>query len=76
MVNVRKYVMQFSHNVKKIDSFLFYYFALHRTVGTAVAQWLRYRSTNQKVAGSIPGGVMEFFIDINSSDRTMNLRSN
>jgi hypothetical protein len=38
---------------------------------TAVEQWLRYFATNQKVAGSIPGGVMEFFIDINPSDRTM-----
>jgi hypothetical protein len=40
------------------------------TGGTAVAQWLRYCATNQKVAGSIPDGVMEF-IDINPSDRTM-----
>jgi hypothetical protein len=30
---------------------------------------------NQKVAGSIPDGVMELFIDINPSDRTMALRS-
>jgi hypothetical protein len=30
--------------------------------GTAIAQWLRYSATNQKVAGSIPYGVMEFFI--------------
>jgi Na+/glutamate symporter len=44
-------------------------------VGTAVAQWLRYCATNQKVAGSIPDGVMEFFIDINPSDRTMTLGS-
>jgi hypothetical protein len=43
--------------------------------GTAVAQWLRYCATNQKVAGSIPEGVTEFFIDINSSDRTMALGS-
>jgi hypothetical protein len=32
-------------------------------------------ATNQKVAGSIPEGVMEFFIDINPSDRTMALGS-
>ena len=32
--------------------------------GTAVAQWLRCCATNRKVAGSIPDGVMEFFIDI------------
>jgi len=34
--------------------------------GTAVAQWLRCCTTNQKVAGSIPAGVSEFFIDIKS----------
>jgi hypothetical protein len=44
-------------------------------LGTAVAQWLRYCATNRKVAGSIPDVVMEFFIDINPSDRTMALRS-
>jgi hypothetical protein len=43
--------------------------------GTAVALWLRYCTTNQKVAGSIPDGIVEFFIDINPSDRTMALRS-
>jgi hypothetical protein len=41
----------------------------------SVAQWLSYCATNQKVAGSIPGGVMEFFFDINRSDRTMALGS-
>jgi hypothetical protein len=40
---------------------------------TAVAQWLRCCATNQKVAGSIPNGVVEFFIDINPFDRTMAL---
>jgi hypothetical protein len=44
-------------------------------MGTAVAQWLRYCATNQKVAGSIPDVVMEIFIDINPSDRTMALGS-
>jgi hypothetical protein len=43
--------------------------------GTAVAQSLRYWATNQEVAGSIPVGVMEFFIDINPSDHTMALGS-
>jgi hypothetical protein len=28
--------------------------------GTAAAQWLRYCATNQKAAGSIPYGVMNF----------------
>jgi len=31
-----------------------------------VAQWLRCRATNQKAAGSIPAGVIGFFIDIKS----------
>ena len=31
-----------------------------------VAQWLRCCATNQKVAGSIPACVSEFFIDIKS----------
>jgi fructose-1-phosphate kinase PfkB-like protein len=43
--------------------------------GTAVAQGLRYCVKNQKIAGSIPDGAMEFFIDINLSDRTMALGS-
>jgi hypothetical protein len=43
-------------------------------VGIAVAQWLRYCDTNQKVAGSITDGVIEF-IDINPSNRTMALGS-
>jgi len=34
--------------------------------GTAVAQWLRCCATNQKVTGSIPAGVIGFFIDIKS----------
>jgi hypothetical protein len=43
--------------------------------GTMVAQSLRYCATNQKVAGLIPDGVMEFVIDINPSDRTIALGS-
>ena len=35
-------------------------------IGTAVAQWLRCCVTNRKVAGSIPVGVIGFFIDIKS----------
>ena len=33
-------------------------------MGTAVGQCLRSCATNRKVAGSIPGGVSGFFIDI------------
>jgi hypothetical protein len=43
--------------------------------GTAVAQWVRYCATIQKVAGSIPDDVMKFFIDINPSDLNMVLGS-
>jgi len=39
---------------------------LVRMLGTVVAQWLRCRATNRKVAGSIPAGVSGFFIDIKS----------
>jgi len=31
------------------------------TMGTAVAQWLRYCATNRKVAGSISDGVIGIF---------------
>jgi len=34
--------------------------------GTAVAQWLRCFATNRKMVGSIPAGVIGFFIDIKS----------
>jgi hypothetical protein len=34
---------------------------LHKDMGTAVAQWLRYCATNRKVAGSIPDGVIGIF---------------
>jgi hypothetical protein len=44
-------------------------------MGTAIAQWLRYCATNQKVAGSIPDFILKFFIDINPSDSTMALGS-
>ena len=35
-------------------------------LGTAVAQWLRCCATNENVAGSIPAGVIGFFIDTKS----------
>jgi len=45
-----------------------FYFLLHllNKEGTAVAQWLRCRATNRKVAGSIPADVSGFLIDIKS----------
>jgi len=39
---------------------------LQTTATLAVAQWLRCCATIRKVAGSIPAGVSEFFIDIKS----------
>jgi hypothetical protein len=42
---------------------------------SAVAQWLRYRATNRKVAGSIPDVVIGIFHWHNPSDRTMALVS-
>jgi len=42
---------------------------------TALAQWLRRCATNQKVAGSIPDGLIEIFHWHNPSDRTMALGS-
>ena len=46
--------------------FQYFYHELPFFVGIAVAQWLRCRATNRKVAGSIPAGVSRFFIDIKS----------
>jgi hypothetical protein len=40
-----------------------------------VAQCLRYCATNQRVAGSIPDGVIGIFLWHNPSDRTMALGS-
>ena len=39
---------------------------LNTRLGSAVAQWLRCCATNGNVAGSIPSGVIGFFIDIKS----------
>ena len=41
-------------------------FVFHKSMGTAVAEWLMRCATNRKVAGSIPDGVIGFFIDIKS----------
>jgi len=44
-------------------------------MGRAVAQWLRYYTTNRQVAGSILGGVIGIFQWHNPSGRTMALGS-
>jgi len=42
------------------------YFWYSVLLGTEVAQWLRCCAKNRKVAGSIPVGVIGFFVDIKS----------
>jgi hypothetical protein len=42
------------------ERFLYYIF-IYVSMGTAVAQWLRCCATNQKVAGTIPDGVIRIF---------------
>ena len=45
---------------------LCFYISTFRSMGTAVAQWLRCCVTNRKIAGSIPASVSGFFTDIKS----------
>jgi len=54
------------HQDRKDNGVTVVSFATSKYMGTAVAQWLRCCATNRKVAGSIPAGVIEFFIDIKS----------
>jgi len=42
----------------------YYLVAVHGGRGTAVAQWLKCSATTRREAGSIPAGVIGFFIDI------------
>ena len=44
--------------LKKLISLLILSFLYLLKTGTAVAQWLKYCTTNRKVAGSIPDGVI------------------
>jgi hypothetical protein len=46
-----------------------------RCGSTRYHSWLRHYSTSRKAAGSIPGGVLDFFNLSNSSSRTMALGS-
>jgi hypothetical protein len=62
-------------SVLALSRLLMFCHITYSTLGTAVAQWLRYCVTNQKVAGSITDGVIGFSFDINTSDRTMALGS-
>jgi len=56
--------------------YYYYYCYYYYYWGTAVAQWLRCcATTNRKVAGSIPDGVIGIFHGHNPSDRTMALES-
>jgi len=42
-------------------NFIILFFQVRLILGTAVAQWLRCCTTNRKVAGSIPAGVIGIF---------------
>jgi hypothetical protein len=73
--NVQIYLSTHTSHFKVI-SFLKNIFAtLSNITGVRIAHWSRYCATNQKVVGSIPESVMDFFIDINPSDRNMTLGS-
>jgi hypothetical protein len=43
---------------RQVTGLLYLTFIIIIIIGTAVAQWLKYCATNQKVAGSIPDSVM------------------
>jgi hypothetical protein len=58
----------FHHSLLVYDNYLI-------IIGTEVAWWLRYCATNQKVAVSIPDGVIGIFPWHNPSDRIMTLGS-
>ena len=61
MVNItvtRKKVLILLHSVQYYDLFVYILCIYLFSQGTAVTQWLRCCATNQKVAGSIPAGVI------------------
>jgi len=47
--------------LQNVDMHLPNYMVVQPRKGTVVAQWLRCCTTNQKVAGSIPDGVIRIF---------------
>jgi len=49
-----------------VNIYIYSFIYLPIYLGTAVAQWLRCCATNRKVAGSMPAGIIGFFIDIKS----------
>ena len=64
---VKWWIFQFVPSLKGLclANIKFVIMYVHYVVlGKAVAQWLRCHATNRKVAGSIPAGVIGFFIDI------------
>jgi len=65
--NVLKHVglyKKYTHTHTHTHTYIYIYIYIY--MGSAVAQWLRCYATNRKVAGSIPAGVIGFFIDIKS----------
>jgi hypothetical protein len=61
--------------LQNVDMHLSNYMVLQPRKGTAVAQWLRCCTTNQKVTGSIPDGVIGIFHWHNPSNRIVALGS-
>jgi len=62
----RQVVNESLNGLQNVAELLQIYFSSSEGKGTAIAQWLRCCATNRKVAGSIPAGVIGFFIDIKS----------
>ena len=61
--------------VLQCSKLYFYFFPVLNLLGTAVRSWLRHCATSQKVAGSIPDGVIGIFHWHNPSGRNMALGS-
>jgi hypothetical protein len=55
--NIRFAITRAKSTNLKVENYSVYMYHL----GHAVTQWLRHCATNRKVAGSIPGGIIEIF---------------
>ena len=78
MLSAKGRLTPLSNGILKVTAYITALFSktfFRKTVGTAMAQWLRCCATNRKVAGSIPDGVIGIFRCHNPPDRTMTLGS-
>ena len=57
-----RYMLVITARVFRLFGYPQFVWSTDRYWGTAVAQWLRFCATNQKVAGSIPAGVIGIFL--------------